>query len=171
MGTRYEELMRLAGEHVQRYDAFEERGRSAVHAALTDFVTYLEAPQGTCRAWPPDVEFEFDETRTFRPEEWIRLRDDGRFAGCVAVVAGPHLGPFLRFTFYVRVDGDSLVFQSGDKEPGPAEFRVKTPSAEALTPLFEHVLQSARALFNTAPERLASGDTSRPIGFINLSSS
>lgn len=160
--TKYDELIRLLKDHFVRYTEFEQRGKSAIRTMMQSFAQYLEAPPQTCRVGPPGMPL--DSTEDHHPDDLAELRDDGRFAGSIVVSeASPH-GGIARFTFYVRLDGETYVVQSGDAAPGK-EFRVNALDATALVEFFDHAFGEVTELLKSQPEKLVRGASARPIGF------
>lgn len=140
-------------------------------AMMGGFAKYLGAPANTCRVGPPGYEDGCGEgVPPGRSCGVAELRDDGRFAGSVVVyehapvLGQPPIGLQLRFTFYVRIDGDRYVVQSGDSEPGK-EFRIKDLDVTGLSGFFDHVFDGAFEFFTNEPEKIVGDKLMRPIGF------
>ena len=159
--TGYESLFQRLRQQFSRFDEFEQRGKRAIDSILRGFAEYLEAPPNTCRV----CRFGdgFNETKTYAPGQLAELRPDGKFVGCLTVSEAP--AAFLRFAFYVHVDGEWLVLQSGVPETAK-EFRVKMLDASTLSEFYEHTLAQTFEFLDTSPEKIAAGETSRPIGFV-----
>jgi hypothetical protein len=159
--TRYESLFKRLKQQFARHDAFERRGKQAIDTILRGFSEYLEAPPNTCRVCR--IASDYGDTGTYGPGQLAELRPDGKFVGCLTVSEAS--GAVVRFAFYVRVDEECLVLQSG--VPEAKEFRVKTLDAGSLSEFYGHTLAQAFQVLDTRPEKLAAGDALKhPIGFV-----
>jgi hypothetical protein len=159
--TKYESLFQHLKQHFVRFDAFNQRGRRAIETILQGFFAYLEAPHNTGRMCR--IGADLNDTTTYPPGELAELRPDGKFVGCLTVSEAS--GLFLRFPFFVRVDGEWFELQSGEPETAKV-FRVQTLDASSLSEFYEHTLAQAFEFLDTSPEKIASGDLKRPIGFV-----
>jgi hypothetical protein len=160
--TNYEALFQHLKEYSTRADEFELRSRKAVYAVLQGFYTYLDAPASTGRVCRIGDRID-DTTTTYLPDQLAELRPDGKFVACLTV-SEPATRLFLRFGFYVRIDGESFVLQSGD--PNSArEFRVKTLDVASLSDFYGDTVAQAIEFFSTSANTIALGGAKHPVGF------
>jgi hypothetical protein len=157
--SRYDSFKAALQRGYSSHEDFTNRGRNFVAYVLTEFVRYLEAPQGTCTACRlGDL---FDSPSRVPLNHMAELQEDGWFAAGLWVSDGEPHGMQLRLEFYARLDGDTVILRAQDSK----EFRVESLVAASLAPLFDHVINENMAFLNTKPERLARGERGRQIGF------